>query len=85
MLISMLDQERALFDAHRDAWLRDHRGEFALVKTDHVIGFFEQQDDALAEGARLFGLDSFLVRQVEEKEAEVFIPALALGILGAHP
>jgi hypothetical protein len=38
----------------------------------------------LSEGARRFGLDSYLIRQVEESEEPVSIPALTLGILGAN-
>lgn len=55
-----------------------------LVKDAELIGAFNTIDDALAEGARRFGLTPFLVRQVTAtKEKEIDIPALKLGILRA--
>lgn len=65
-----------------------HPSQFVLVKDEELIGFFNTQHEALVEGARRFGTDSFLVRQVEESEQLVYIPALTLGILradSAHP
>ena len=42
-------------------------------------------DEALREGGRRFGLQSFLVRRVIETIAEVSFPALALGLIHADP
>ncbi|MBM4170165.1 MAG: hypothetical protein FJ215_13565 [Ignavibacteria bacterium] len=84
----MLDKERKYFEAHRAEWLKTHPSKFVLVKDEELIGVFETQQEALVEGARRFGTDSFLVRQVEESEQIVYIPALTLGILradSAHP
>jgi hypothetical protein len=55
-----------------------------LVKGDRLVGTFDTLDDALSAGARDYGLDSYLVRHVEETEAEILIPALTLGLLGAN-
>jgi hypothetical protein len=63
-------------------------GRFALVKDAELIGTYAAHEDALAEGARRFGLQSFLVRRVDDDRQPVFIPALDLGILSAdsqHP
>jgi hypothetical protein len=84
----MLEKERDYFNKHRNEWLKQHPGKFVLIKSDKLIGVFNNQTEALAEGARRFGMDSFLVRQVEESEEIVYIPALTLGILRAdstHP
>ena len=80
----MLEKERNYFDEHCDEWLKQHPGEFVLIKGDKLIGVFSNQAEALSEGARCFGTDSFLVRQVEESEQLVYIPALTLGILRAN-
>ena len=79
----MLEKERKFFESHRADWLKQNPGKFVLVKNDELIGFFGSQKEALIEGARRFGSDSFLVRQVEESEQVVYIPALTLGILRA--
>lgn len=84
----MLDKERKYFEARRAEWLKIHPGKYVLVKDEELIGVFNIQQEALIEGARRFGTDSFLVRQVEESEQLVYIPALTLGILradSAHP
>jgi hypothetical protein len=84
----MLDKERKYFEKHRAEWLKQHPSKFVLVKDEELIGIFDTQQEALVEGARRFGSDSFLVRQVEESEQLIYIPALTLGILRAdstHP
>ena len=81
----MLDQERAHFTEHADEWMAEHRGSFVVIKGEALVGFFPTLDDALAAGARAFGLESFLVRQLGVAEEPVSVPALTLGLLGAHP
>jgi hypothetical protein len=80
----MLDIERQYFEDHRAEWLEKFPGKVVLVKGDRLVGTFDTLDDALSAGARHYGLDSFLVRHVEEAEAEILIPALTLGLLGAN-
>ena len=84
----MLEQERKYFKAHRAELLKAHPGKFALVKNKTLIGIFDSPGEALAEGARRFGKDSFLVRRIQEKDPTIYLPALTLGILRAdstHP
>lgn len=84
----MLEKERKYFEAKRDEWLKKYFGKFLLIKGESLIGAFNTQTDALIEGARRYGLGSFLVRQVEESEEIIYIPALTLGLLRAdttHP
>ncbi len=80
----MLEQERQFYDEHLQEWLQKYHNRFVLVKGRELIGTFDTNEEALTEGARRFGLDSFLVRRVEEKQPLVDIPALALGILSAN-
>lgn len=78
-----LTEERKFFAEHRSEWKKAHTGKFVLVKGRQLIGTFNRAEDAVAEGARRFGTEPFLVRNVEQSEDEVYIPALALGILNA--
>ncbi len=80
----MLEEEMLYFNKHLSEWIVNHSDNFVLIKGHDLIGFYNTFDEALAEGARRFGLVSFLVRQVTEKQNEVNIPALSLGILNAH-
>jgi len=79
----MLDQERQYYNEHVSEWLARFPGKFVLVKGQGLIGTFDTMNEALAEGARHFGLDSFLVRRVGATTEEVMIPALTLGLLRA--
>ncbi len=83
-----LDQEIRFYNDTLIDWLTRFRDRFVLVKGGELIGVYNTNSEALAEGARRFGLQSFLVRQVQEQQPDVYIPALALGILRAdypHP
>ncbi len=79
----MLGQERQFYTEKKAEWLPIHAGKFVLIKGDELIGVFNTVDEALAEGARRFGLGPFLVRRVEVQETEAEVPALMLGILRA--
>jgi len=78
-----LAEERQFFSEHQAEWKVAHPGKFVLVKGKQLIGTFNRPEDAVAEGARLFGTESFLVRNVDQVEQDIYIPALALGILNA--
>jgi hypothetical protein len=76
-----LQTERAYFDAKLPEWMTQYAGQWLLIKGEQLIGAFPTVDEALAEGARRFGRDAFLVRQVQATPTEVRVPALTLGIL----
>lgn len=40
-------------------------GKFALVKGDKIIGTYSSYEDALQEGYQEFGLESFLVKEIQ--------------------
>jgi hypothetical protein len=80
----MLEKERKYFSEHLAELISQYSGKFVVVKGDELIGTFNTIEDALGEGARRFGLQPFLVRQVTTAEVtEINIPALTLGILRA--
>jgi len=81
----MLDQEIRFYEENHEDWLARFPGKIVLVKGQELIGVFDTVDEALAEGARRFGLSSFLARRVEPSQQEVNIPALTLGLLRANP
>ena len=81
----MLENELQYFEKNRKQWVSLYQGKFVLIKGEELLGIFDKPEDALAEGARRFGLASFLVRRVEETTEPIYIPALTLGILRADP
>lgn len=58
-------------------------GQFALIHGDDLIGVFATDAEAVTEGTRRFGRESFLVRQVRTVEPVLSNPALSLGTLRA--
>ena len=72
----MLEQEIKYFTDHLSEWLERHSGKFTLIKEQELIGFFDTIELALADGARRFGLQPFLVRRVIETQETINIPAL---------
>ncbi len=81
----MLDKERKAFARKRADLTAHHLGKFVLIKETKLIGSFNTVEEALAEGARRYGLSPFLVRQVTlDIQPDVDIPALKLGILSAN-
>lgn len=79
----MLEKERKYFEKHRAQWLKEFPGKYVLIKHEDLLGTFDNQKDAIVEGARICGSESFLVRKIEESEEIIYIPALTLGILRA--
>ena len=80
-----LEPELKFFAENKTKLTKAHFGKFVLVKGSELIGVFDNAETALAEGAKRFGTDSFLVRQLNPDEKDIYIPALALGLLHAHP
>ncbi|HEX4960516.1 MAG TPA: hypothetical protein VF173_06735 [Thermoanaerobaculia bacterium] len=58
-------------------------GQFVLIHGDELIGVFATDAEAVTAGARRFGLEPYLVRQVRSEESAISNPALSLGILRA--
>jgi len=81
----MLDKERKLYKKKHSELVKTSLGKFVLIKGEELIGVFNTIEEAISEGARRFGLQSFLVREIKhEIETTVNIPALSLGILSAN-
>lgn len=80
----MLNKEVEFYESNLDNWLITNAQKYVLIKDDRLIGFFDHIEDALTAGAAQFGMTSFLVRKVEKKKPEIYIPALTLGILNAN-
>jgi hypothetical protein len=74
-----LEKEKMYYSEHLPEWMIYYPGKYVLIKETQFCGIFGTVKEALAEGVRLFGKDSFLVRKIEKSES-AFIPSLPLGI-----
>jgi len=85
----MLEKERKYFSRHHRMFVDRYFGKYVLIKGEEFIQAFGAVEEALTEGAKRYGLQSFLVREVTAtKERIISIPALTLGILrdnASHP
>jgi hypothetical protein len=80
----MLDLEREHFSSIQANLLTVCPGRFVVIKGRELAGNYQTVQEALSEGAKRFGLASFLVRRVDMQTETVSIPALTLGILSAN-
>jgi hypothetical protein len=79
-----LREELDTYARREEEFKKTASGKFVVIKGAEVVGFFDDLDAALTEGTRRFGLQSYLVRKVGEPVQTLTIPALALGLIGAH-
>ena len=78
----MLDVERAYYQKMHGDLLSKYPGQIVVIKGQEVIGLFHTIQEALTGGARRFGMQVFLVREIADSP-RVSIPALSLGLLRA--
>jgi hypothetical protein len=76
-----LEKERKFFESHQTEWEKVHLGKFALVRGEELAGVFDDASTAVTEGAKRFEGSPYLVRRVGDRDGEVDVPALTLGVL----
>jgi hypothetical protein len=62
-----LEKELAVYKEQLPALLTQ-KGKFVVIKGDKVVDFFVTYQDAIKEGYKAFGLDSFLVKKIQASE-----------------
>ena|SRR5688572_9441270 len=68
---SMLQEETKYFRDNIGKLLDRYPGKLVLIKGSRLVAVFENQQTALNEGTRMFGLDAFSIRRVEKDGAEL--------------
>ncbi len=78
-----LENEIKHFDANRHEWLKDHKGEFALIKNSTLVTFCSSNAQAYRKGLARFGNTAFLIKQVmpEGREDVARVPSVFLKAL----
>ncbi len=62
-----LDKELETYQAQLPGLL-EHAGEFVVIHGDEVAGIWQTYQDALKAGYEKFGLEPFLIKQIQEIE-----------------
>ena len=70
-----LEQELAAYQKSLAGW-SDQEGKYVLIHESEAVDFFSSYEDALKVGYGRFGLEPFLVKQVQANEQTHFISRL---------
>lgn len=67
-----LERELKTYEENVDKWT-DHASKFVLIHGEEVVDFFAAYEDALKAGYQRFGLEPFLVKQINAVGAAQYI------------
>ena len=79
-----LQAEYAFFDSKREELLEKYSDKYVLIKGKKLLDVFTSLEDAYKEGVKLFGTQSFFIKQVLAVEPIEKTPSLMLGITHAN-
>ena len=67
-----LEKELETYKLKLPEW-NSQEGKFVLIRGNEVVDFFTSYEDAIKDVYRRFGLDQFLVKQIQAIETVQFI------------
>ena len=73
-----IDRNFDYFQRHLKEFLREHRGQFALLKAGKVVAFFSGPGEAYRAGLDRFPDEIFSLQEVDDRPAEMGLSSLAL-------
>ena len=79
-MTDVLKEELAFYEEQKPGLLKNHTGQWALIKAHELVGVFPTRDEAYAEGVKRFSREPFLIKQIVEKDPVENVPLLALTI-----
>ena len=68
-----LADESSTYDANVAQWVKEHGGEFVLIRGTDVVGFYATYEQGLTEGYSRFGVAPFFVKQISHPRQAHFI------------
>ncbi len=72
--VTRLAKEIDCYALHKNEWLKEHRGQYVVVKDNTVLDFFPTFEAAYRAGADTWGINTdFLVKQIVEHEPVFFV------------
>ena len=79
-----LERAQSTYESHRDEWMREHPGKFILIVDSEVLGFYDSDLQAYAEGLACRGNVPMFIRRLDKGADEFVAPAMSLGLIHAH-
>lgn len=81
----VLERELEFYRSQKQALLQTHKGQFALIKGEKLLGAYATFEEAFNAGVAAIGTEPFLIKEVTEQDEIMQNPALAIGMIYAHP
>ena len=75
-----LEKEFEFFNEHLDEYREKGMGKTVLIKDHEFYGYFDNAESAYNRGVELFGLEPFLIKEIQPEDIRNEIPALFLGL-----
>ena len=80
MDVSILKSELETYERRRETLLVQAEGKWVLIRGDQVVGTFDTNMDAVADGYRRFGNVPFMVKQILRVETPENFISNQIGI-----
>jgi hypothetical protein len=59
----MLEKEQEYFIKSQDDLVKNHLGEFVVIKSGKILGFYKTKEDAFTAAIQNHAIGTFLIRQ----------------------
>ena len=69
-MASRFDREFNFYLSKQDEFVKDHNGEWVVIKGNEVLGFYVDQLQAINEIQKTHQLGTFMVQHISKGEAE---------------
>lgn len=77
-----LEEEQVAFEKQLDEFLKQHPGQYALVKEGHAIGFYPDSETAYAAAVEKYGPDAiFFIGKVQRSRPVSISYAWDAGVM----
>lgn len=60
------DSDLEYFESVLPSLLKNHNGQFALIKNQKIHGFYQSPEEALKEGYKKFGMTNFIIQEITD-------------------
>lgn len=73
----VLKNELSTFEKNKRNLIRNHLGEYVLIKDDEILGTYQSFNEAANKGIMKFGTNPFLVKKIEKEESKLVISLIS--------
>jgi hypothetical protein len=71
--MSPLESDYQFFESKLSELLKEHRGQFVLIKDNTLHGFYPSMEEALKDAYKKFGNAEFLIQEVTDEKRVNYI------------